>query len=234
MLDRHRLWGAALATALLTSPAGAETPRLEPHSYRAFERGEAASGASLRAFAVNQRLGRGVNIIGYDPIWQDRAKARFQEEHFATIREAGFTSVRDQPAPVPAHGRGERVRPEAVVARHARLGGEGRPRRPAGRHPRHARVPRHGRGPGRPQGGVARLLAAGRAALQGRARRRRLRAAQRAVRQAHARAVERVPEGGPGRRPRDEPDARGDRRRRAAGTRSTACRRSTCPRTTAT
>ena len=192
MLDRHRLWGAALATALLASPAGAETPRLEPHS--------------ARAFAVNQRLGRSVNIIGYDPIWQDRAKARFQERHFARIKEAGFDLGAHQPAPVPAHGRGERVRPEAVVARHARLGGEGRPRGPPGRHPRHARVPRHGRGPGGPQGGVALVLAAGGAAFQGRAGRRRLRAAERAVRQAHARAVERVPEGGPGRRPRHEPD----------------------------
>ncbi|HXK08541.1 MAG TPA: glycoside hydrolase family 5 protein [Vicinamibacteria bacterium] len=68
---------------------------LEPHSYRAFERRKASpSGGSAHAFAVNQRLGRGVNIIGYDPIWQDRAKARFKEGYFAKIREAGFTSVR--------------------------------------------------------------------------------------------------------------------------------------------
>jgi len=68
---------------------------LEPHSYRAFERRRAGpSGGSAHAFAVNQRLGRGVNIIGYDPIWQDRAKARFKEGNFAKIREAGFTSVR--------------------------------------------------------------------------------------------------------------------------------------------
>ena len=80
MLDRHRLWGAALATALVASPAVADTPRLEPHSNR--------------AFSVNQRLGRGVNIIGYDPIWQDRAKGRFKEGTFAKIREAGFTAVR--------------------------------------------------------------------------------------------------------------------------------------------
>ena len=68
---------------------------LEPHSYRAYERRLPGSGgASARAFAANQRLGRGVNIIGYDPIWQDRAKARFQEKHFARIKEAGFSSVR--------------------------------------------------------------------------------------------------------------------------------------------
>ena len=68
---------------------------LEPHSYRAFARRRAgASGASAHAFGVNQRLGRGVNIIGYDPIWQDRAKGRFQEKHFAAIKAAGFDSVR--------------------------------------------------------------------------------------------------------------------------------------------
>lgn len=68
---------------------------LEPHSYRAFERRRGgSSGASAHAFAVNQRLGRGVNIIGYDAIWQDRARGRFQERHFARIKEAGFSSVR--------------------------------------------------------------------------------------------------------------------------------------------
>ena len=37
---------------------------------------------------------RGVNIIGYDPIWKDPAKARFQEKHFAEIRRGGFDFVR--------------------------------------------------------------------------------------------------------------------------------------------
>jgi hypothetical protein len=68
---------------------------LEPHSYRAFERGKTGpTGASAHAFDVNRRLGRGVNIIGYDPIWQDRAKGRFKEGYFSKIREAGFASVR--------------------------------------------------------------------------------------------------------------------------------------------
>ena len=37
---------------------------------------------------------RGVNIIGYDPIWSDPARARFQEKHFAEIRRGGFDFVR--------------------------------------------------------------------------------------------------------------------------------------------
>jgi len=48
----------------------------------------------LDAFEQNRRLGRGVNIIGYDPIWRSRDQARFQEKHFRMLNEAGFQSVR--------------------------------------------------------------------------------------------------------------------------------------------
>lgn len=46
------------------------------------------------AFAQLKRLGRGVNILGYDPIWKDPKKARFEEKHVKLIREAGFQTVR--------------------------------------------------------------------------------------------------------------------------------------------
>ena len=46
------------------------------------------------AFAQNKKLGRGVNIIGYDPIWRDVSKARMTEKHFKQIKEAGFDNVR--------------------------------------------------------------------------------------------------------------------------------------------
>lgn len=42
----------------------------------------------------NAKLGRGVNIIGYDPIWRDRSQARMKDEHFRLIKEAGFDHVR--------------------------------------------------------------------------------------------------------------------------------------------
>jgi endoglucanase len=45
-------------------------------------------------FALNQRLGRGVNIIGYDPLWQSRQLGRLQAKHLRLIREAGFNHVR--------------------------------------------------------------------------------------------------------------------------------------------
>jgi endoglucanase len=46
------------------------------------------------AFEQNRRLGRGVNILGYDPIWRSRDEGRFQAKHFQALKEAGFNSVR--------------------------------------------------------------------------------------------------------------------------------------------
>jgi endoglucanase len=45
-------------------------------------------------FEQNHRLGRGVNIIGYDPLWGNREKGRFKEVYFQQLKEAGFNSVR--------------------------------------------------------------------------------------------------------------------------------------------
>ena len=39
-------------------------------------------------------LKRGVNVLGYDPIWTDPKKGRFEERHFAEIRKGGFDFVR--------------------------------------------------------------------------------------------------------------------------------------------
>lgn len=46
------------------------------------------------AFKQNEKLSRGVNIIGYDPLWKDSTKARMKDEHFKMIKEAGFSNVR--------------------------------------------------------------------------------------------------------------------------------------------
>lgn len=41
------------------------------------------------------KLGRGVNILGYDKaFWQDYEKGRFKERYFKMIKEAGFSTVR--------------------------------------------------------------------------------------------------------------------------------------------
>lgn len=49
---------------------------------------------TIDVFEQNRRLGRGVNIIGYDPLWLDKSRSRFKEKHFRLIREAGFQHVR--------------------------------------------------------------------------------------------------------------------------------------------
>jgi len=46
------------------------------------------------AFEQNKKLGRGVNIIGYDALWQSADKARMKDKHFKLIKEAGFDNVR--------------------------------------------------------------------------------------------------------------------------------------------
>jgi endoglucanase len=43
----------------------------------------------------NTKLGRGVNIIGYDKaLWSDHTQGRFKESYFKMIKDAGFSSVR--------------------------------------------------------------------------------------------------------------------------------------------
>jgi endoglucanase len=48
----------------------------------------------MDAFKQNAKLGRGVNIIGYDPLWKDSSLARMKEEHFKLLKDAGFSNVR--------------------------------------------------------------------------------------------------------------------------------------------
>jgi endoglucanase len=48
----------------------------------------------LSAFDQVRQMQRGVNIVGYDPLWRDAAKARFQPRHLERIKQGGFDSVR--------------------------------------------------------------------------------------------------------------------------------------------
>ena len=48
----------------------------------------------LSAAEQVKAMGRGVNIVGYDPIWEDASKARFQLRHFKIIKDGGFNTVR--------------------------------------------------------------------------------------------------------------------------------------------
>lgn len=40
------------------------------------------------------QMQRGVNVVGYDPLWTEGGEARFQDRHFGIIREGGFSTVR--------------------------------------------------------------------------------------------------------------------------------------------
>ena len=54
----------------------------------------AALAQSDSAGAVPKALKRGVTIVGYDALWTDPAKARFQPRHMQAIRDGGFDHVR--------------------------------------------------------------------------------------------------------------------------------------------
>ncbi len=50
--------------------------------------------ATLQAVQPSVVLTRGVNVIGYDPIWRNIEKGRIKAEHFRLIKQAGFDHVR--------------------------------------------------------------------------------------------------------------------------------------------
>jgi endoglucanase len=54
----------------------------------------AATDKPLSAAAQVAQMKRGVNIVGYDPIWQDASRARFKPRHFKIIKDGGFDTVR--------------------------------------------------------------------------------------------------------------------------------------------
>lgn len=46
------------------------------------------------AFATAALMHRGVNVLGYDPLWKDPSRARFQPKDFGIIRRGGFDFLR--------------------------------------------------------------------------------------------------------------------------------------------
>src|SRR5574337_803761 len=54
----------------------------------------AGAAEAVDPFEQIKRLGRGVNILGYDPMWDNFEKGRFKERHFRLIHDAGFQAVR--------------------------------------------------------------------------------------------------------------------------------------------
>lgn len=56
--------------------------------------GSVTLAAEEPAFATARRMGRGVNILGYDGVWEGGVDAPFRARYFGLIREAGFRHVR--------------------------------------------------------------------------------------------------------------------------------------------
>jgi endoglucanase len=50
--------------------------------------------ATIDPFAQAKLMARGVNVLGYDPIWDDYSKGRFQKDYFRKIHDAGFSAIR--------------------------------------------------------------------------------------------------------------------------------------------
>ncbi|MEI8047605.1 MAG: glycoside hydrolase family 5 protein [Bacteroidota bacterium] len=52
-----------------------------------------AQGVSAKQQCI--KMGRGINIIGYDSaVWKDYTKGRFKEKYFKMIKDAGFSTIR--------------------------------------------------------------------------------------------------------------------------------------------
>ena len=54
----------------------------------------AAADKPLSAAEQTAQMKRGVNIIGYDPLWRDATQARFKPRHMKIIKDGGFDAVR--------------------------------------------------------------------------------------------------------------------------------------------
>ena len=58
------------------------------------------------AFGLANGLGRGINILGYDPIWISGSPTRMTDRHFTLIRSAGFSHARINLHPFKSMGDG--------------------------------------------------------------------------------------------------------------------------------
>lgn len=53
-----------------------------------------AMATPIGAWTTAARLHRGVNVLGYDPLWKDARDARFKPRHFKINRDGGFDFIR--------------------------------------------------------------------------------------------------------------------------------------------
>jgi endoglucanase len=55
---------------------------------------DSAAAENEDVFTQCRELGRGVNVLGYDPIWESFQQARFKKEYFGVIQRGGFETLR--------------------------------------------------------------------------------------------------------------------------------------------
>lgn len=63
-------------------------------SVAALATANSALAAEGQANGMAATLGRGVNVLGYDPIWKDPAKARFKPRYYKMLHDSGFQTIR--------------------------------------------------------------------------------------------------------------------------------------------
>jgi endoglucanase len=74
--------------------AAADNPAIRPAKPESAAAPAASASPGMDPFAQVKLMGRGVNILGYDPLWRNADWARFKERHFQRIHEGGFQTVR--------------------------------------------------------------------------------------------------------------------------------------------
>jgi len=86
-LPRLLALAALVSGGLGAQPAGGNPPSASPAP-------AAAGFTAVDPFTQAGQMRRGVNIIGYDPLWRNFDQARFKERHFQRIHDGGFQTVR--------------------------------------------------------------------------------------------------------------------------------------------
>ena len=87
-LPRLLTLAALVSGGLGAQPAGGNPPQPS--------RPPAAEGfTAVDPFDQVKDMRRGVNIIGYDPLWRNFDQARFKDRHFQRIHDGGFQTVRE-------------------------------------------------------------------------------------------------------------------------------------------
>ncbi len=87
---RNRLVFILFLVGILGTFSLAQSTLLQPSASPA----QATAFAPIDPAVQVKQMQRGVNIIGYDPLWQNFEKRRFKQEYFKQLFDAGFHTVR--------------------------------------------------------------------------------------------------------------------------------------------